>query len=281
MAVLLAFGEHASGLGPIDVEIALPTCQGDAERKDAHARADPQQLTLAARHPNVVARQAGLLIDDPSEGLLNEVGQCLALCLALTQRKFRLVGLGGFTDKGIAHVALLYHRRPIHTAYQGRRGVTVTHQGFAQKGQQYGAQPGQRPIQRKQAPTRWSLHQHIQLIDELLLQRAEKPTVVLVILIQPDVERVNRIQFEGEPQQVFAPGGRKLAVELIEAVQQIEFAQYHIERQARTQVAAHFVQAGAQPVGQRNALLRRAMQQCRQVDDQHHAVKRSLAAISQ
>ena len=112
------------------------------------------------------------------------------------------------------------------------------------------------------------------------MQLGEKPPVVLVILIQPGVERVNRIQLEGEPQQAFTLGGRKLAVELVEAVQQIEFGQYHVQRQARAQLTAHFVQACAQPMGQRDPLLGLAMQQRRQVDHQQHTIERPLASLT-
>ncbi|MNN29149.1 hypothetical protein D3C81_1427390 [compost metagenome] len=108
-AVLLAFGEHTGSLGAIDIEVALPAGDGDTERQEAYARTNPQQLALAARYPDVVARQAGLLIDNPPECLLDEIDQRLALRLALTQGKFRLVGLCRFTDKCIAHVAVLHH----------------------------------------------------------------------------------------------------------------------------------------------------------------------------
>ncbi|MNE05365.1 hypothetical protein D3C80_979250 [compost metagenome] len=103
---------------------------------------------------------------------------------------------------------------------------------------------------------------------------------MLVILIQPGIERLNCIQLEREPQQAFTLGGGKLAVELVEAVQQIEFGQYHVQWQARPQLGADFVQACAQPMGQRDALVGLAMQQRRQVDDQQHTIKRPLASIT-
>ncbi|MNN86452.1 hypothetical protein D3C81_2038760 [compost metagenome] len=52
--------------------------------------------------------KAGLFVDDPPKGLLNEVGQRLALRLALQQGEAGLVRLRRLTDKGVAHVTVLY-----------------------------------------------------------------------------------------------------------------------------------------------------------------------------
>ncbi|MNJ62495.1 hypothetical protein D3C77_583380 [compost metagenome] len=41
MAVFPALGKHAGGLGAVDVEVALPACNGDGEGQSAHARANP------------------------------------------------------------------------------------------------------------------------------------------------------------------------------------------------------------------------------------------------
>ncbi|MNP50293.1 hypothetical protein D3C76_1445500 [compost metagenome] len=93
------------------------------------------------------------------------------------------------------------------------------------------------------------------MIDHLLEQLLQQPIVVFAILAQPSVEGVDSIQLERESKQAVALGGRKLAVELVEAVQQIEFAQHDIQRQARAQLAARLVKTCAQQVGKCRALL--------------------------
>ncbi|MND62962.1 hypothetical protein D3C80_542600 [compost metagenome] len=108
MAVLPALGQHAGGLDAIDVEVTMPAGNSDTEGQDAYRSTHPQQLSLAPCHPDVVAGKAGLLVDDPPKGLLNEVGQRLALRLALQQGEAGLVRLRRLTDKGVAHVTVLY-----------------------------------------------------------------------------------------------------------------------------------------------------------------------------
>ncbi|MNC58828.1 hypothetical protein D3C75_1085880 [compost metagenome] len=110
------------------------------------------------------------------------------------------------------------------------------------------------------------------MIDHLLEQLLQQPIVVFAILAQPSVEGVDSIQLERESKQAVALGGRKLAVELVEAVQQIEFAQHDIQRQARAQLAARLVKTCAQQVGKCRALLDGTVQQRGQVDNQHQAV---------
>ncbi|MCY1418781.1 hypothetical protein D9M71_343500 [compost metagenome] len=121
----------------------------------------------------------------------------------------------------------------------------------------------------------------MQLVQNLLVLRADQPVIVINKLIQPSVEGIYSIQLEGKPQQLFAPGGREPEVELVKSIQQIELGQHHIKRQARTQLAAHLMQAGTQHMSPRGTLLGRAMQQRRQVDSQQQAIKAPLASIVQ
>ncbi len=260
MTVLSTLGKHVGGLGAIDVKVALPTGDSDTEGQHAYCRTNPEQPTFVARYLDVVPGKAGLLVDDSPEGVLNEVDQRLPLRLAFTQRKLGLVRLCRLTHERIEHVALLQDRRPVHATYQGRRGEAVTCEGFLQEIQQYRTQPDQLGMQREQANTQWRTAQYIEPIHYLFKQLTDQPVVMIAIFIQPGIERADRIQFEGEAQHVFPHGGGKPGVQLIETVQQIEFGQDHIQRQARARLTAHFIQTRAQHMCQGDTLLRRAMQ---------------------
>ncbi|MNO80458.1 hypothetical protein D3C76_716660 [compost metagenome] len=163
-------------------------------------------MALAARHPDIVPGKPGFLVDDAVEGLLDEVDQRLALRLALTQGQLGLVGLRRFADKCIEHLALLCDRRPIHPAYQGRSGETITAQCFPQETQQYRPQPYQLPVQGVQPGSERGTAQPIHLVQDLLEQLAEQAIIVLAVFVQPAIERIDRIQLERETQQAFALG---------------------------------------------------------------------------
>ncbi|MNC68004.1 hypothetical protein D3C75_1185540 [compost metagenome] len=100
-------------------------------------------------------------------------------------------------------------------------------------------------MQREQANSQRRSAQYIEPVHYLFKQLPDQPIVMIAIFIQPGIERADRIQFEGEAQHVFPHGGGKPSVQLVETVQQIEFGQYHIQRQTRARLTAHFIQPRA------------------------------------
>ncbi|MNE03106.1 hypothetical protein D3C77_81120 [compost metagenome] len=95
-------------------------------------------------------------------------------------------------------------------------------------------------------------------VEHLGAQTLDKAIVAAGQFLQPGIEVIHRLQAAGKPQQFFAPAARQPAEEFFKTFQQVDLAQCHIDRQARSQLPGQLIEPRAQQICLGHALFGRA-----------------------
>jgi hypothetical protein len=177
------------------------------------------------------------------------------------------------------HQPRLHDRGEVDAAHQGRRGEAVAAQRSLEKVPQPWSHTGQAALERHQPLASCLVSGAGHGVNGVLAEQRDETIQVLAELVEPGVEVRYPSEAEAEPGHRLARTGRQFGEQFLEAGQQVQLGQYHVQRQACAQFGAQLVQARAHLLRQRLAIGGRAIQQLHQIHHQYHPIQGAAAAF--